>query len=597
MPSPTSLTLCPHNCQTRMKPRRVRRASSKSWSSRAGLLALCSLLPVGGGCSSDLFSDDTRINELLARGNAQIGGGSSAPDHPFDQPQSLNLRDPALNRKSVPTKNPAARELTYQPSDEARDVGERLARFQAAPTENALSITLSDALKQAQRTGRENINRQEEYILAAIRLLTERHLWEPRFANEGSVSFDSVQTDGDSETALRILNELRVTQRLPYGGEVAARWVWDATENLRSAATGQYVQSSGLILQGNIPLLRGAGMVAQEGLIQAERELIYSARNYEEFRRAYLVEIANDFFSLLLQQAAIRNAEEQLKSVEEVEKKERALFDAGRKQQLEVNNAANRALSARSDVADLRDRYILSLDRFKVRLGLPIETVVVIVPSSLDLPEPDISLEEATGLALDYRLDLQNERDRVDDSRRRVRNAKNELLPDLNLAGDVTFPTDADAREGGAVYEPDDVRYGASLTFGLPLDRENERLALRASTIGLQKAIRDFDEFRDSVIIEVRRSVRAIELARFNLTLAEQRVQISERRVYETELKRDEIDTQQKLDALNDLLGAQNARDQALTDLRNSVLNYLLATGQLRVDREGDIQRLPGMEK
>lgn len=556
------------------------------------------LLPcVLAGCGANLFSDDKRINDLLARKSIQIGGGADAPVRDFDKPESLGLNDPRINTKQPATTNPAASDLTFVPANEARDVAEKLARFQSQPTDGAIELTLTSSLSQSQKTGRENLNQQEEYILAAIRLLTERHLWDPRLFNEGTVRFDSAQVDGDTETTLRLLNELRLSQRLPYGGEVAARWVWDVSENLRSAATGQYVQSSRLILQGNIPLLRGAGQVAQESLIQAERDLIYTARDYEEFRRRFLVSVANDFFDLLLQQAAIRNGEEQLKSFETVEQKERALYDAGRRRLLDVNNAANRALEARSQVATLRDRYVLSVDRFKVRLGMPTDVPVVIVPSVLDVPEPDISLEEATRLALEFRLDLQNQRDRVEDSRRAVRNAKNELLPDLNIAGDVTFPTDADEREGGAVYEPDDVRYGASATFSLPLDRENERLAVRSATIRLQQRVRTYEQARDDIIVQVRQRVRAIELARFNLNLAERRVEISQSRVDETELKKDEIDTQQKLDALIDRLAAQNARDQAVTDLRNAVLDYLVETGQLRVTRSGELERLPGMSR
>ncbi|MGB0768785.1 MAG: hypothetical protein ACPGYV_13875, partial [Phycisphaeraceae bacterium] len=40
-------------------------------------------------------------------------------------------------------------------------------------------------------------------------------------------------------------------------------------------------------------------------------------------------------------------------------------------------------------------------------------------------------------------------------------------------------------------------------------------------------------------------------------------------------------------EAEEDLLDARNSRDQALADLQTSVLNYLLQTGQMRVDGQG----------
>src|SRR5262249_40459800 len=153
-----------------------------------------------------------------------------------------------------------------------------------------------------------------------------------------------------------------------------ARWVWNATENLRSAATGQYVQSSSLILDASIPLLRGAGLYAQEDLIQAERDLVYAARTYEEFRRSYLVSIARDYFNLLQQLATIENTKRQHKGFENIETEERALYEAGRIPQLRVNNASNQVKQSEDSLANQRDAYTLALDRFKVRLGIPTST-------------------------------------------------------------------------------------------------------------------------------------------------------------------------------------------------------------------------------
>jgi hypothetical protein len=47
------------------------------------------------------------------------------------------------------------------------------------------------------------------------------------------------------------------------------------------------------------------------------------------------------------------------------------------------------------------------------------------------------------------------------------------------------------------------------------------------------------------------------------------------------------------IEAQNDLLDALNLRDNALRNLRVSILTYLLATGQIRVDPEGQ-WRPPG---
>jgi hypothetical protein len=57
-----------------------------------------------------------------------------------------------------------------------------------------------------------------------------------------------------------------------------------------------------------------------------------------------------------------------------------------------------------------------------------------------------------------------------------------------------------------------------------------------------------------------------------------------------------EVQPQEIVDTENDLLRAENARDAAQTALRTAILQYLLETDQLRVARDGTLQRLPGME-
>ena len=112
---------------------------------------------------------------------------------------------------------------------------------------------------------------------------------------------------------------------------------------------------------------------------------------------------------------------------------------------------------------------------------------------------------------LQFRLDLQNSRDQIDDARRNVANARNDLLPDLDFAGSITAPTDDDERVGQLDFQFDEAFYNASITFGLPLDREIERLNLRAAMINFERQIRSFEEARDNVLLDARRRRREID--------------------------------------------------------------------------------------
>lgn len=571
----------------------------------AGAMALATL----AGCASE--SVDTRVNRLVrdASDRAGINREQALSQSVEDQATrsifgSEDDRVKAARQKQPGTVNPSIDQLRYTPADENRQVSatlesyaERYGGTLQGPSNapDAVVLSIEESLRRAQRTSTEFLGAQEDYIISAIRLLQERHLWGPRLFNDTSLALSGSGDEGDYDHALDIVNTLRVNQRIPSGGSVEARWVWDATEQLRQTAGGRYRQSSELVLAANVPLLRGAGDVAQESLIQAERNLVYAAREFERFRREFMVEIATDYFDLLEARARIVNQQEQIRALDELVRSTEARVRAGSLQPFETDIARARLLSGEANLENLREFYILQQERFKIRLGMRPDDKIIISEEIPRIPEPSIDPEEAARIALEYRLDLQNRRDRVEDAWRAVANARNDLLPDLNLSGEVGVPTDPDAREGGLAVSPEDLRYRAAMTLSLPLDREGERLQLRSQLILAERNQREYERSRDEVVVDARAAVRAVELARFSLVLAERQVGINEGRRQSQLLRAAEVDAQTRIDTENALLQARIDRDRSITELRTAVLRYLLATDQLRVARDGGFEPLPGM--
>ncbi|MCC7389149.1 MAG: TolC family protein [Phycisphaerales bacterium] len=567
-------------------------------------LGLAGALAATAGCGSGMDQIDRRLAKVLGESSGRTG---LAVDPRIQPAQAVPARSGSLYETSPATNNPAAAELAYteldrgQPGTPAvvQGLNERLRNYGLAAggigAENVLTLSLLDSLRLAQRQGREYVSAEEDYIIGAISLLAERHRWGPRLFADSSVSVGGDGDEGRFDNALNVVNTLRATHRLPYGGEAEARWVWNATEQLRSSVSGQYQQASSLVLDTSLPLLRGAGMVAREDIIQAERDLVYAARDFEAFRRSYFVSIAQDYFRLLQTVNELQNRLVQLGNLEVFVQQEHTLKEAGRRTDFQVNEARDRLVSARSSLASTREQFTLQLDRFKIRLGIPVQQPLRLVGAAIQIPEPSTTIEDATISALAYRLDLQNRRDRYADSQRGVLAARNQLLPDLDLSGEVRIPTDPGVSEGGLAIDPDEASWEAGLLLSLPLDRRIERLQLRQSLLRLQQSQRDLDEFVDTVIVDARQSVRAIDLARFRLELAESQVQINDRRLEQQKIDADRVDTRDRLDAEARMLDAKNARDQALTDLRIAILTYLDSIGQLRVSPEGVIDPLPGM--
>lgn len=537
---------------------------------------------------------DRQTQQVISERVSELGGGADAP-HPFTPPAPGDRS--GWYTRQPGTVNPPAEVLRFDPAAESRDVASILEAYADDAIEggpDALLLDLDAVFRLADASGREHRQAEEDFILTVISLLVERHQWTPRLFNDTTVGLSGQGDDGTFDAAMSVINTLRVSQRLPYGGSVEARWVTRAAQELVNESTNAYTSSSELILSGSMPLLRGAGRVAREDLIQAERDTVYAARTYERFRRQLLVSIAADYFSLLQTRARIGNQRRQLESQIRRQEETAAKVTAGRLNPFQNDIVANAVKQSEAQLANLRESYILQLERFKLRLGLEPGTKIALGEPGRGLREPSITPEEAVSRALSYRLDLQNRRDRLLDTERAVANARNNTLPDFDLNASVTVPTDLGGDQEGLGLDGGDSAYSVGATFSLPLDRKIERLSLRQAQIRLERDRRSFDEFRDTIVIDARRAVRAIDLARFQLQLAETQIGINERGLEDLSL-RDDADPQAVLDRQNALLDAENARDQALTDLRNAILEYLLTTGQLRVEPDGTFDPPPGM--
>ncbi|MEC8560374.1 MAG: hypothetical protein VXY94_09875, partial [Planctomycetota bacterium] len=58
----------------------------------------------------------------------------------------------------------------------------------------------------------------------------------------------------------------------------------------------------------------------------------------------------------------------------------------------------------------------------------------------------------------------------------------------------------------------------------------------------------------------------------------------------------DRASTRDRTEAVNALRRAEDQRDRAARDLQVAILQYLTASGRLRVDTEGNLKPIPGMK-
>lgn len=551
------------------------------------------------GCSS-MDAIDRRSEDTLLSAANDVGGGTIAPRLRTDSLYEGDaFPEDGPERYMPPTRNPVADQLRYEvrpPLEEDLEAAAARIQAQGRLPDDAKQFDLRDSLRYALDHSVSYLNAEENYILAALQLIIEQHRWAPRPFNVTSASFIAAGDDGRFGRTVNLANDLGIAQRLPYGGEVSARLVVDLTRRIDGLIVDGTAQSASLVLEADIPLLRGAGLSAREALIQSSRNLVYAARRFEEFRRDFCLSLIRDYLNLVVQQQEIANGRRQVASSRQVDRREDALVAAGRQPPFQADLAKQNTLFAVNRLAGLEERYRIAVDAFKVRIGMDPTTPLMIVPVLLDLPLPNVTPTEAVNTALQFRLDLQTISDEVEDARRRVDVATNNMLPDfdVSLAG-VISTIDRTGTRAGLNLRPDDGVYSVSASFGAPLDRTIEKARLRESQIRYEQAIRNQRLARDDAAVDVRSALRGIELSRFSLQLQEQNVLISMNREASIAAAPDRADARDRTEALDQRRQAEDQRDRAQADLQLSILAYLLSSGQFRVSPEGLFIPIEGM--
>lgn len=447
------------------------------------------------------------------------------------------------------------------------------------------TLELFSALRYGLENSRLYRTRTEDLYLAALNVTLERHLFSPRpFARVGA-NYSGGQQDANYRSALSVTNSVGVRQQLPYGGEIVAEALVDFVQALND--NSQSGESAALVLRGSIPLLRGAGLVNLEPLIDSERSLVYEVRDFEEFRRSFVVDVASAYFQLVNSQNRIRNSLISYVNSTNLVVRVEELYAAGRVNFLQVQQARQTQLGSENQLTQSQQDYQNALDDFKLLIGMPVERPLEVVGISLDVPVPNIRNVDFVQLADQYRLRLQTVRDQIDDARRSVANASNGLLPDLNLTASGQIGDRPDDL-GSLKVDSRNLTYAGGVELDLPLDRLRERNRYRAALIQFERSQREYVTARDTIAADVRTSARAVESSLITLEIQRRSIDLAQRRLeYSNELLiQGRAQARDVTESLTALLNAQNSFDRARADLQINILRLLRATGVLRVDPE-----------
>lgn len=507
-------------------------------------------------------------------------------------------------------------------------------------TDQALLLTLMDALQVAAHASREYQAQKERVFESALRLDLERDAFRFTWTSvlqglyeadlEQEVVIDNQgRTDPQTVGGLEYGGILGVSKRLRNGLSFTGQIGLDMV----SLLTQERLYSRGIFADVTVtmPLLRGAGeFVVTEPLTQAERDVVYALYEFERFKRVFAVDIASEYLLVLRQIDAVKNAEDNYRRLISSTRRARRLADAGRLPEIQVDQSRQDELRARNQWVAARESYQRQLDAFKVTLGLPTDAEITLDPSELDavrktlrelladeFNEPvagetpaadapitltapgrgrpgryELDQRKAIVTALAHRLDLRVTVGRVYDTQRTVAVAADQLRADLTLLGTGSAGARRTLNSAGlddSILRPDEGIYSVLLTLDLPFERSAERNVYRTSLIRFEQAVRDVQALEDGIKLDVRNGLSRLLEARESTLIQAEAIRVAERRVASTNLflEAGRAEIRDVLEAQDALVNAQNLLTAALISYRINELAIQRDLGVLAVDDRG----------
>jgi outer membrane protein TolC len=431
----------------------------------------------------------------------------------------------------------------------------------------ARKLSLADALSLAVSRNRIYLGEKETVYLTALDLTLTRQQFSPILAGTGNTRLDSNRVESSVNTfinnsTLTSTGNLNLTALQRTGTRIATDLTTDfvkfLTGNLRS------VSDSSLAVTVAQPLLSGAGyLAASEALTQSERNVLYSIRDFTQYRKSFAVDVSSQYYRTIQAREAVRNAYLAYQAFNDSVEREELNFETGVRPTKSFYFQVRQAqLSGEARWRNAIRTYEQELDDLKIELGMQVEEPLLLDSSDLEkleIIDPPGTLEEAMSTALVTRLDVWNDRDSVEDQARRVKIATQNALPRVDAL--LGYRLNGDQAEANRIrFDTRQRNLSAELDVDLKLNQKPWRNDIRSAQIAEQRARRELELAEENVRNQIRRGWRDLELARKQYEIALQTLAISEERVkLETELLQEGQGTARDLvEAQGDLIDARN---------------------------------------
>ena len=447
-------------------------------------------------------------------------------------------------------------------------------------------LSLKNALILSANKNREYQTAKENVYLSVLDLTYQRYLFRPRTTFKGNINWYKNSAQKISSN----LN-LNLIQALSTAGEISL----NIGEAILKYLTGDKKEVFQSILSLNLfqGLFKGAGRkIALENLIQSERNVIYQIRDFLRYQKSFSIDITKDYLNLLLFKKRMENYYANYINLKTTRERIEMLSEAGRIAAFQVDQARQNEYNAYQRWVDAQNLYFSSLDSFKIKLGLSPSINLVLEDKEIEalfenpLPEIKFNINEYIDYALQNRLDLITEYEKVEDTQRKVEIALNNIKSKIDLTATIKITGEEKNNPNIDLNKPE---YNVGINFDIPFSKLPQRNEYKRALIQYERTKRNFDKKIDIVKKEIIDSYRNLQEAYQSYNIQLTSLKLAEKRVESTDLllQAGRATTRDLLEAQEAYLSAKNNVINSITSFILEYLNFLYITEKLELDERG----------
>ncbi|MFC2157772.1 TolC family protein [Acidobacteriota bacterium] len=358
-----------------------------------------------------------------------------------------------------------------------------------------------------------------------------------RDTEQASYSFldagGSVQSVQDSYSA-------RITQLVPTGGTFTFTVDGYKTDSNRSFQTINPRYGATMTFNFSQPLLRNFGpKTTRREIIVARNNLDISRKNFETNMINTIYSVEEAYWNYIYNIELLKVRQQSLKLAKDLLEKNQRSVEVGTMAPIEVLTAESEVATREADILQAQAQVRNSEDQLKTLMNLQAEGREIEALNLVPLDSPvyekkEITFDEALAFAIQKRSDLEATRIDLENRQINLSYAKNQLLPDLSLNAQVWSPGISGNQilylnnnalsgvivgviPGGATDALKDAfgfnyfNFNIGLTLTVPLNSIFSRANYAQARVNLEQAQIRLESQEQKAFVEIKTAVRSVE--------------------------------------------------------------------------------------